>query len=359
MTRLDGVIFVCMTAGLAGVAAAAGCSSSSNTAGPTADAGPNAKVTPPADSGASSEAGGATSVTLQWAVGNVQGAPYVPGPDGGSPGGVDDAGATGEGGTPEGGTPESGAPDGGSGETVAEGDDGGPSDASFSQKVDGASLANLPPLPGVTVCVYQNSAVPCVTTQADGTFTLPGLPVRADIVLSLQKTGYQSYLLPIETASTDMDGRSNPVFMSPIGAQPNLPFTVDLQTKGLIDAFAVSVGGAAMNIFAGTKNTMVTLTPASGNGPYFVNDDNQIDLSATSFVGSTALYYNVDPGTYTLTYSNPAYDCEPISFPFGQFGFPVTSPAHSLKIVVAAGYITGIVGALCTANPVIVAVDGG
>ncbi len=355
MTRLDGVIFVCVTAGLAGVAAAAGCSSSSNSASPATDAGPKMTVTPPApDSGTSSEGGGATSVTLQWAVGEVKGSPYVPGPDGGSEGGVDDAGATGEGGAGEG-----GAPDGGSGEAGAEGDDGGASDASFSQKVDGASLANLPPLPGVTVCVYQNSAIPCVTTQADGTFTLPGLPVRADIVLSLQKTGYQSYLLPIETASTDMDGRNNPVFMSPTGAQPNLPFTVDLQTKGLIDAFAVSVGGAAMNVFTGTKDTLVTLTPASGKGPYFVNDDNQIDLSATSFVGSTALYYNVDPGTYTLTYSNPSYDCEPISFPFGQFGFPITSPAHSLKIVVAAGYVTGIVGALCTANPVIVAVDGG
>jgi hypothetical protein len=356
MTRLDGVIFVCATAGLAGVAAAAGCSSSSSSATPGVDAGPTT-VTPAADGGtpASADGGGATSVTLQWAIGEVMGGPYVPGPDAGSDGGVDDSGSTGEGGTLE-----SGVPDGGSGETIAEVDDGGLSDASFSQKVDGASLANLPPLPGATVCVYQNSAIPCVTTQADGTFTLPGLPVRADIVLSLEKTGYQSYLLPIETASTDMDGRSNPVFMSRTGSQPNLPFAIDLQTKGLIDAFAVSVGGAAMNVFAGTKNTLITLTPASGNGPYFVNDDNnQIDLSATSFIGSTALYYNVDPGTYTLTYSNPTYDCEPISFPFGQFGFPITSPAHSLKIVVAAGYITGIVGALCTANPVIVAVDGG
>jgi len=103
----------------------------------------------------------------------------------------------------------------------------------------------------------------------------------------------------------------------------------------------------------------ITLSPASGNGPYFVDDMNHIDLSATSFVGTTALYYNVAPGTYTLTYANAGYDCEPISFPFGQFGFPVTTPAHSLKIVVAAGYVTGIVGALCTVNPVIVAVDGG
>jgi hypothetical protein len=358
MTRLDGAIFVCVTAGVAGLTASAGCSSSSNSAASTTDAGSQTPVVSATDSGTAGD-GAVTIVTLQWAVGLVMNGPYVPSADGGAEGGMDDAAAPGEGGAGEGGTPEGGAAEGGSGETVAESDDAGPSDASFSQKVDGASLANLPPLPGVTVCVYQNSAIPCVTTQADGTFTLPGLPVRADIVISLQKTGYQSYLLPIETASTDMDGRSNPVIMSPTGGQPNLPFAIDLQTKGLVDAFAVSVSGAAMNVFAGTKDTQVTLAPASGNGPYFVNDDNQIDLSATSFVGSTALYYNVAPGTYTLTYSNPAYDCEPISFPFGQFGFPITSPAHSLKIVVAAGYVTGIVGALCTINPVIVAVDGG
>jgi hypothetical protein len=41
------------------------------------------------------------------------------------------------------------------------------------------------------------------------------------------------------------------------------------------------------------------------------------------------------------------------------FGFPLTSPPHSLKIVVAAGYVTGIVGAPCTAHLVIVALDGG
>ena len=63
--------------------------------------------------------------------------------------------------------------------------------------------------------------------------------------------------------------------------------------------------------------------------------------------------------TYTLTYTNSAFDCEPISFPFGDFGIPVTTPAHSLKIVVGANYVTGIVGVLCTQSAGIVAIDGG
>ena len=42
-----------------------------------------------------------------------------------------------------------------------------------------------------------------------------------------------------------------------------------------------------------------------------------------------------------------------------DFGWPVTTPAHSVKMVVAVGYVTGIVGALCTKNAAIVGVDGG
>jgi len=309
-------------------------------------------------------------VTLQWAVGLVQRGTFQVVTDGGtSEGGAGDAGdagsglidgGNGEAGVAEGGVAEAGVAEAGVAEAgLAEASVAEAGETDASEKVDGASLANLPPLPGVTVCIYQDPTTPCVTTQADGTFTMPGLPPRTDLVLSLVKSGYNSYLAPIETASTDMDGRNNPLIMSPPGTAPNIGVAVDLQTKGIIDAFAVSTSGANMNVFAGTDATQITLTPASGNGPFFVNDNNQIDLSVTSFVGSTAFYYNVAPGTYTLTYANTGYDCEPILFPFGQFGFPVATPAHSLKVVVGAGYVTGIVGALCTVNPVVVAVDGG
>ena len=200
-----------------------------------------------------------------------------------------------------------------------------------------------------------------MTTQADGTFSLPGLPVRTELALTLVKSGYLSYLLPIDTASTDMDERNNPVYMSPSGQTPAVPIAVDGQNKGSISAFAVNIGGANQNVFAMVPGaTQVTLSPMSGNGPYFVDGmTNEYDFSATSFVGSLALYYNVDPGTYTLTYANSTSDCEPVLTPFAPFGWPLMTPAHSIKIIVAAGYVTGIVGVLCTPDPVIVSVDGG
>jgi hypothetical protein len=369
MTRLNGVILVCAATGLAAAVAAAGCSSSSsNPAGPI-EAGVAAGVE------ASAADAGETTLLLQWKVvsfspadGGVAdnadgGADDDAASDGGasdstaSEAGVSEAGVS-EAGVGEAGVSEAGGEDAGAGVADAAVDAGEGTDEAGADAGNLINLANAPPLPGVQVCVYQNTTLPCVTTAADGTFMMMGLPVRSDLVLSFAKSGYSSILQPIETASTDMDGRGNPIIMNrpdPTFLPPGL--TAD-PTKGDISAFAVTAGGDGGS-FTGVGGTTITLSPMSGSGPYFVNQQGTIDPSAKSFESSQAYYFNVDPGTYVLTYANSGYDCEPISFPFGLFGFPVTSPAHSLKLIVAAGYTTGIVGALCTVNPVIVAVDGG
>jgi hypothetical protein len=192
--------------------------------------------------------------------------------------------------------------------------------------------------------------------------------MRKNVALTFKKSGYYSYLLSIQTASADMDGRSYPVNMAPSGGgTPNLGFKIDLQNKGIIQVIAIAfagsatMGGATVDAggFATVPGTGLSMSPASGKGPYFVNANNEFDLSAKSFVGVAANYYNVDPGTYTLTFANANFDCEPVLFPFADFGWPLTTPAHSLSAVVAAGYITGSVVALCSKNAGIVSTDGG
>ncbi len=360
MTRLNGLIFVCVATGLGAGVAAAGCSSSSsNPAAPGDDGGAEASVVPDAAPPDSAP----TTATLQWKV--VSRAPATdrgPGDsdagDGAvSDGAVVDAGSSGD--ASDGAVSEAGVGDA----AVDAGDsaalDAGSTADDAGDATDVVNLGGLPPLSGVQVCIYQNSSFPCVSTQADGTFTMPGLPIRSDVVLSFTKSGYQSYLLPIETASTDMDGRSSPIVMDLASTYVPPGVTYDA-TKGSVVAFAVTEGGPDGGSFVGVHDTTIALSPMSGSGPFFLDETGQIaPATTTTFVGNTALYYSVDPGSYTLTYSNPTYDCEPISFPFGQFGIPVTTPAHSLKITVGAGYVTGIVGVLCTMNPVIVAVDGG
>jgi hypothetical protein len=366
MTRLNGLIFVCVATGLGAGVASAGCSSSSsNPVAPADDGGAEASVVPDAASPDSAP----TTATLQWKV--VSGAP--PATDGGpvdsdagdgavSDGAIVDAGSTGD--ASDGAVSEAGATEAGAGDAALDAGDSAALDAASNaddagDATDVVNLGGLPPLSGVQVCIYQNSSFPCVSTLADGTFTMPGLPIRSDVVLSFTKSGYQSYLLPIETASTDMDGRSSPIVMdlTPVYVPPGVTYDA---TKGSVVAFAVTEGGPDGGSFVGVHDTTIALGPMSGSGPFFLDESGQLaPTTTTTFVGNTALYYNVAPGSYTLTYSNPTYDCEPISFPFGQFGIPVTTPAHSLKITVGAGYVTGIVGVLCTVIPNIVAVDGG
>ena len=59
-------------------------------------------------------------------------------------------------------------------------DDGGVADgadASGNTNGDGG----IQGLAGVRVCAYQNSAIPCVTTDADGIFTIVGLPAASNM----------------------------------------------------------------------------------------------------------------------------------------------------------------------------------
>src|SRR6202012_5835498 len=99
-------------------------------------------------------------------------------------------------------------------------------------------------------------------------------------------------------------------------APPAVGVAIDQQNKGTINAFAVQLSGASG--LASVPGTTVALSPSTAIGPYYVDDDGAIELTSTSFTGQTALFYNVDPGPYTLTYTNRAsFDCEPISFPFG------------------------------------------
>jgi hypothetical protein len=193
MTKLDRVIFVCLVTGGGAAMEGAGCSSSSNSATPAAnDAGAEASIGVGVKAGAD---GAVTHVTLQWAVASVTTLPVVAGPDGGS-GEASEAGA-GEAGTSEGGIDagalDAGAPDAG------EIEDGGEPVVSDAGGDGSASLADLPPLAGVQVCIYQNSAIPCVTTQADGTFSLPGLP-----------TGRTSSSSSPRTATSPLSCRSRP-----------------------------------------------------------------------------------------------------------------------------------------------------
>jgi hypothetical protein len=101
------------------------------------------------------------------------------------------------------------------------------------------------------------------------------------------------------------------------------------------------------------------MTPMSGNGPLYQDSSGHYRTSATAFLGNTGAYFNVDPGIYTLTFADSMVNCQPILSPASLRGYPLMTPDHSLQAVVLPGYISGVVGVLCTDLPPIVTVDGG
>ena len=197
----------------------------------------------------------------------------------------------------------------------------------------GGPLAPPGGIPGVSVCVYGHSEIHCTTSADDGTFTLTGLPGGANLPITLEKEGYLSVLKPIQMGRTP-EATTSPITMqldsSPV---PDAGFAIDLQGKGTL----------SVNVSATTK---LSISPASGNGPVLLN--------AQGGFGVTAMFYNLEPGDYTLTADDPKNNCAPANFPFSYEGYP--APPHGVSFPVLAGYVD-LLGILCLPYPTIVPTD--
>ncbi len=227
----------------------------------------------------------------------------------------------------------------------------GNSDGGFA-RVDGGD-GGLPGVAGAKVCAYQMPSVPCVMTDSDGIFTLAGLPPLADVLITFDKDGYRPIAQPVETASSDMDGTGNPLYMGRTSdPDPPIGGAVDWQNKGQVAFFVLGPNallGDAGTAYVGDPGATVTVTPATGGiGPLFLTDQNTFDASAKTLIDLQGEAYNLDPGNYTMTLGDPNNDCEPISYGFGGWGYP--GAAHQVNFPVIPGYTTGLVGELCTPN---------
>ncbi len=325
MTRVRSVVFTwtvaaSLVAGL--VAAQAGCSSSSSKVGTTNTPETATDASSVSDAAAVVVADGSQTLTLKWVVVEIPALGYGYG------------GSEGDGG------PGTDASD-----VVA-------TDASLNVDFgDGGSRG----VEGLQVCVYQNSAIPCVMTDATGTFTIGGLPPRTNVVLSLNKTGYQPLLESIQTASTPMDGTSDPIFINRADdAPPPIGVPVEWATTGQVNFFTIGPDPDGGTNFTGIPGAQVSLMPAApaGSGPYFLDKQGHFVPNATSIVSQLGWYFNLPAGNYELTFVDTAFNCAPIEFPFAGYGVP--APPTSVKFPIVAGYTTALVGVLCTTKPPIV-----
>ena len=233
-------------------------------------------------------------------------------------------------------------------------DDGGMvADAAAVMSASAVGDGGAQGIEGVDVCVYENSAIPCVVTDADGVFTLPGLPATSNLALTFRKDGYGPVLLPIATPNTDMNGLSSaggPITMPGTASPPVAPVALDFINKGSVSVVAIILGPSGTPTdFTGDVGAKVRLTPMTGSGPYFLDrGNNAIVPSATSMVDDVAVYFNLDPGDYEVTVDDPSHACAPISTLFGGYGYP--APPTSVKFPIVAGYVTSAVAVYCTAQ---------
>jgi hypothetical protein len=219
-------------------------------------------------------------------------------------------------------------------------------------------------IPGVQVCVNGHSEIPCTSSAADGTFTLAGLPGGANLPITLVKDGYLSVLKPIQMGRTDNTNTQFPIFMTLASdSVPDAGFAIDQQSKGLVNVFVLSTappadaGPDSGLMFSLVPGATLSISPTSGNGPEYIDNNNLLDPTATSTIGVSAMFYNVAAGNYTLTVNAPNFDCEAINFPLSADGYPNGTP-HQVAFPVLAGYVD-LVGVLCSSSAMLAPTDGG
>jgi hypothetical protein len=214
-----------------------------------------------------------------------------------------------------------------------------------------------PGIAGVEICVDGHAEVPCVTTDAQGAFTLRDLPSGSEIVLVLEKDGYVSALKPIETSFEDSEAL-RPITMSKAtDAPPDLGFDIDTKGAGSIDFFIVVLPENDAGPAGPISGATATLSPAAGEGAIYFAKPGVLDptLEATLSSGgnfdmrtaTSGRFFNVPPGDYTVNFTPPPkYTCTSFAPPTANFGFPVPDQP-AVRVPVRAGYNTANIGVSC------------
>ena len=77
---------------------------------------------------------------------------------------------------------------------------------------------------------------------------------------------------------------------------------------------------ALLSIHAATGAT-VSFAPGAGDGPFYMNDDLDLDASLTATAEpGLGIFANVPAGTYTVTASHPGSTCAPDAWPSADGG---------------------------------------
>lgn len=189
-------------------------------------------------------------------------------------------------------------------------------------------FASASPLPGATVCVHAETDGPCATSDGDGRWTLT-LPAGTNgLVLSVEAAEHVPMRImygladPAHSQGFFVTSRAA---MAALLAQGNL--TWEEGTTGIVQ-FSLSDG---------TAGVAVSLSPAAGQGPFYVDRTSGIqDTTATTASTTGGGFVGVPPGSYETVFTGSTA-CHP------AFGWDGTA-AGSVVTTVEAGAITAVFG---------------
>jgi len=160
------------------------------------------------------------------------------------------------------------------------------------------------PISGVEVCALERPDIACVVANADGLYTLTGIPANEAGILEYTRSGYKSGLHFVvsgaENVTTDYE-MIDEIQLALLSAVLDPPVDPD---SALVLSHAESNG-------EGTPGTVASLDPASGNGPVYASEEGIIDLDATAVIDRIGIWYGLPDGDYTVTMVHPTLDCQP------------------------------------------------
>jgi hypothetical protein len=189
--------------------------------------------------------------------------------------------------------------------------------------VDALSQAGLA---GLTICDHAD-LTNCVQTNGtgQGTLTLPD----TDVTVEYSGAGFRTHLLGIGQGMSSGNITTFAISNANVSAVLSIVGEVDDLTKGIVGSTA-SVAGAT-----------ATLTPASGNGPFYSGASGIPDPMLTSTSNSgTFLFTSVDPGMREVAVSAANLSC------VTDVGI-VGAQANSAEALVEMGAITIVSGFNC------------
>ncbi|TNE50755.1 MAG: hypothetical protein EP343_07150 [Deltaproteobacteria bacterium] len=160
-----------------------------------------------------------------------------------------------------------------------------------------SNFVDRTPLSGVKVCLEQPSikSVKCATSNNSGYFLLSNVPLRSNMLFSIEKEGYMKM---VQSIDIDQMTRFNPNLV-PKQALPLLANAAGVQLKSGTGIVVVAThdrrGMAATDI-------SMKLSATGAEGPFFIDSNGQpnTSLKGTSSL-ALAFFVNVPPGDHVVT----------------------------------------------------------